>query len=101
MVVRLRGDEPDDVLAVTGDDSGALARSLAGLDRDAYRYLPYVDPYGVTVFNRVQMAVVIPELERLRRALGSLPLGRTVDAITALAERCRDGVHSYLEFEGD
>jgi hypothetical protein len=101
LVVRLRGSEPHDVLAVAGDGTGELARALNRLDRDVYRYLPYIDPFGLTIFNGVQMAVVLPELSRLRRELRSASLSTKVDEITKLAERCRDEVHLYLEFEGD
>lgn len=101
LIVRLRSEDPQDVLAEAGDDTGALVRSLTTLDRDAYPYMAYVDPFGLTIFNRVQMEVVIPELLRLRDDASFHGLHGVMERILELATRCRDGVHLYLEFEGD
>ena len=46
------------------DDGGVLAAAIPGGD-PAYPMLRYVDVEGVTAFNRLQLAVVIPELEKL------------------------------------
>jgi hypothetical protein len=101
LIVRLRGDVPNEEVAATGDDTGALARAIAALDRRKYPYLAYVDPFGLTIFNRPQMEVVIPELISLREEESTKEIGGVVDRIRELAVRCRDEVHLYLEFEGD
>lgn len=51
-------DEADDIREHL---SGRLAR----MDRSQYPYLRYIDSYGDTVFNWLQMEEVIPEMERL------------------------------------
>lgn len=101
LMVRLRGEDPQDVLAITGDASGALSRMLVKLDRATNHCLSYVDPWGLTIFNHLQMDVVISELERLMREPDAAPLVKVLMEIVELAVRCREEVHLYLEFEGD
>lgn len=101
LIVKLRGDLPVEEIAGTGDDTGILARLIAGLDATRYPYLAYVDPFGKTTFNRLQMDVVIPELTRLRLEKNADPVRAVIDQIIELANRCSDDVHVYLEFEGD
>ena len=46
------------------DEHGEITQCLADLEDHRYPYLRYIDPYGITVFNPMQMAALIPELER-------------------------------------
>jgi hypothetical protein len=101
LIVRLRGDLPDEEIAATGDDTGVLARVIGALDRRQYPYLTYVDQFGLTIFNRPQMEAIIPELTKLRKEKSTESIRAVIDRILEFAIRCRDGVHLYLEFEGD
>lgn len=101
LIVKLRGDFPAEELAATADDTGILAQIIGSLDAAQYPYLAYVDPFGITVFNRLQMDVVIPELIRLRSEERAYRIGVIIDRTIQFATRCRDEVHLYLEFEGD
>ena len=49
-------------------DDGAILASAIPAGNPDYPMLRYVDIEGVTAFNRLQLAVVIPELERLSAA---------------------------------
>jgi hypothetical protein len=71
------------------------------LSKARYPRLAYVDPFGITIFNRLQMDVVIPELIRLRSEENAYRIGTIIDRIIQFATRSRDEVHLYLEFEGD
>ena len=99
--MKLRGDFPAEDVAATADDTGILVQIIGSLDAVQYPYLAYVDPFGITVFNRLQMDVVIPELIRLRSEDHADRIGTIIDQIIQFATRCRDEVHLYLEFEGD
>jgi hypothetical protein len=82
LIVRLRGEFPTDEVAATGDDTGVLARIVGNLDPARFPYLAYVDPFGLTVFIRPQMEMVIPELMRLRagKVLSGLRASSTVSS---------------------
>lgn len=56
--------------------------------------LRYLDAYGNTVFNRLQVDDLIKDLLRLKRARQN-PL---LEEIIALAEQCREAVHTYVVF---
>jgi hypothetical protein len=72
-------------------------------ERAASRTLRFIDSYGDTVFNGLQMDAFIEEWTRLSdRALDAGPeSARFYEAVLAMAERCRSEVHLYLRFIGD
>lgn len=82
-------DNPPDALLEQGD--------LPHHHDKSYPYLRLLDPYGDTVFSAIQMAAVIPELERLAGVEPSLAM----EAILQLAHRCQREVHTFLVFQGD
>ena len=68
---------------------------------DSYRMLCYIDPYGDTVFNRLQMVTFLLEWETLSgkaKEHGSL---ETWLAVKKFAQKCNEGPHLYLRFIGD
>lgn len=63
--------------------------------------LNFVDWYGDTIFNRLQIPQFLSEWARLAdsaRAQGAWDLFST---IAAMAGRCGEEVHTYLKFRGD
>lgn len=63
--------------------------------------LQYVDPYGDTIFNTLQIERFLAEW-RLVEELATNPDEKTQLAnIKALALRCGDSAHLYLKFLGD
>jgi hypothetical protein len=83
------------------DSANILHRLLPSHDDATYHCLRYVDWYGDTVFNRLQMEAVLPELDRIR--LGARESGERelVDRVKELAHRCQAEPHLYLKFYGD
>lgn len=74
------------------------SRELPDFDDARYPYLQLVDPYGNTIFNRSQCSfAVVAEIERFALERPSPNLER----LLALAERCRQSVHTYLWLIGD
>ena len=60
-----------------------------------YPFLGLIDAYGDTMFGRVQMVAVLPELERWAAERPS----REVVMLLELARKL--GIHQYLWFIGD
>ena len=87
------------------DENGKpVAPEDAGIDFDFLsvglgKLLTYIDPYGDTVFNHLQMADFLAEWKRLQ------PRNEVErcqwDLVTSMAERCADEAHIYLKFVGD
>jgi hypothetical protein len=61
----------------------------------------FIDPYGDTVFNNLQMADFLAEPERVRTRARGPADQRLLDALRDLGRRCQVGVHLYLRFYGD
>lgn len=70
---------------------------LPDYDDLRYPYLRLIDPYGDTVFSAYQMTAVVPELE----AWAAERPSAEIQAVSAVARRCADEVHTYLVFVGD
>jgi hypothetical protein len=103
--VRLE-DERGNIVAVE-DPNGGSCDGAGGFDRllpldDAsYRCLGVVDPYGDTVFNRLQMPFLLDDLARLDLSSANDAERRGLLRLEALARRCGEGTHLYLRFIGD
>ena len=67
------------------------------VDLNSYKLLQYLDPYGDTIFNRNQIDDLIIDLKRMDK----LATDSVIKQVLALAERCKDEVHTYLCFNGD
>jgi len=60
-----------------------------------------IDPYGETVFNKLQMPTVIAEFERLSKFVERPAEQLSIDAILRVARAIQDKSHNYLIFIGD
>jgi hypothetical protein len=63
--------------------------------------LKFIDPYGDTTFNQLQIPVLIEELKSL---LPSYPKGKKrqeIEAMISFIEKAKDKVHTYIKFYGD
>ena len=63
--------------------------------------LQYVDPYGHTVINELQMPAVIRDLRRLRARARSDQEKDALDEVEKLAALNMSHHHLYLWFYGD
>lgn len=107
-----RDDDPEPLVSGEGGlDFGALL-GFPGVRRvrSDFRVMQWVDPYGLTVLNRIQMDDFLADLSLVERALNIDErrserqrglLRRTVDRVRGLAERCRTEPHTFLIFFGD
>jgi len=63
--------------------------------------LRFVDPYGDAIFNRLQIPIVVEELNLLKGTLQDQEEATLLERVKILAERCRNEPHLYLRFIGD
>jgi hypothetical protein len=84
----------------TCDGAGGFDRVLP-LDNPSFRCLGVVDPYGDTVFNRLQMPFLLDDIARLDLASATDLERRGVLRLEAMARRCMEETHIYLRFIGD
>ncbi len=97
ILVELR-DEHGNVLERMAEWVGSPSFDL---DSDDFPTLRYIDPYGNTVFNGLQMKPLIQEFGILRARASTDEQRRMVDRILAAAHRCAKSQHTYLAFVGD
>ena len=60
----------------------------------------FIDPYGLTTFNRLQLATFVEEIDRRSANATSRQLGK-LEEIRALADFALALPHRYLRFAGD
>lgn len=65
------------------------------------KLLKYIDPYGDTIFNRIQMDDLITELSELLNTHGFKYPNNYLKEIIELAIECKNSVHKYIRFYGD
>lgn len=91
-------DELGEELDMVEDADGLLAAAWPVGDA-AYPFIRRVDLEGTTQFNRLQLADVMPELERLAEAA---PQARErLRAVLKLARKAAAEPHLHLRFLGD
>jgi hypothetical protein len=94
-------DERGKQLDTVEDPRGHLFRSLPSEGGRAEKLLGYVDRYGDTVFNRLQMDAVLSELSALIADAKEPEQTLLLERIRDLASRCKREAHCYLKFYGD
>jgi hypothetical protein len=63
--------------------------------------LRFIDPYGDTTFNQLQLPVLVGEIEALADATpGTEDRGVLADLL-AFLDKARDQAHTYVTFIGD
>lgn len=92
---------PFEVGDVMVDGKLLLPQLLPELEDESYCCLRFVDFWGDTTFNGLQMRALIPELDRLIAATSLPEAHQLLQNIRELAERCRDEIHLYPRFIGD
>jgi hypothetical protein len=83
-------------------DPRALMPALLSRCRDRqWRLIQYIDPYGNTVFNQLQIPELLDELNALRAFAGSEDEQTFLGAVIDLIEGTKNQVHTYVRFFGD
>ena len=63
--------------------------------------LRFIDPYGDTTFNQLQIPILIDELKLAFEKVRDDRIREHLSRVIALAEKSRNEVHTYLKFYGD
>lgn len=90
--VVLEGENQDRIATLSAE-----FRTEVNLGKEAFRLLCYLDPYGDTTFNCLQIEDLLSDLTLLL-AIEPHPLG---DELITLVKRSREDVHMYVRFYGD
>ena len=94
-------NEDGEVAERLDDPAGLLYRVLPEQADNMFQYLPYIDRYGDTIFNRPQMEPFVREWDRLISNCRDLEVRRLLAEVTRLATACQNEVHLYLRFIGE
>lgn len=95
------------IIANTVDETGQVVGKgisfpfsiIANLDSSRYSFLHYVDPYGNTYFNRLQIPALLRELSALE--CDDTSNSALFRELSDLARQCESTPHLYLRFSGD
>ena len=94
-------DERGEVIRELPDPRSLLLRLLRQLSGKESACVRFIDPYGDTYFNQLQMPVLLEELRAVVDACGDHDAKVHGAAIIALVESANDKVHAYVRFLGD
>jgi hypothetical protein len=92
-------DERGQVVEAVEDATNLLASCLPDADSQSC-CLKYIDVYGDTVFNRLQMNDLLEELEAVM-STAPAEVRSLLDRVAGLARRVAAEPHYYLKFVGD
>ncbi len=94
-------DENGGQLASTADPQNHLHRLLPDIADTSFALIRYIDWYGDTVFNRLQMEDFLEEWARLYEKAEADAERKVLREVESLASKCADDLHTYLRFIGD
>lgn len=83
------------------DDPQNILHQLLPSEDASYQYLRFIDWYGDTIFNRLQMEPYLNEWDRLSQAARTSEQETLLARIKQLALQCVREPHLYLRFCGD
>jgi hypothetical protein len=91
------GEVQDEIL----DDDNLTEKLLPDQDDSTSPCLRFVDRDGDTVFNQLQLPVLLKELEIRLRAVRSPDVMSHGTALLNLLKSAQDQEHTYLRFSGE
>ena len=83
------------------DPKNLLHRMLPSNEDSSFPMLRFVDWYGDTVFNRLQLPELLEEVGRLSSRAGTHEEKALVNEILDLTAQAQRAPHLYVKFEGD
>ena len=94
--------ERGEVHARISDERGLVSKIIAAHpSHDESACLRFIDLYGDTVFNRLQIPVFLDELDAVPDLLLSAEEQEHREKIAELARKAENEVGTYLKFYGD
>ena len=93
--------ESGEELEKINDSKNILYRLLSKGKNKEYELLNFIDFYGDSVFNRVQMNTLMKDFLILRSNCKIDEEKELLNKILTLCDRCLNGAHLYVKFYGD
>ena len=93
-------DEKGDALE-TLLDNAVVSKILPDMNNKNSYCLRFVDLYGDTTFNNLQMTELIIELGIILKNADTKEKVEIVNDLLRLAKKCKEESHLYLKFYGD
>ena len=100
MTFRLQ-DEDGEKIDEVHDPLGLIVSYLPLLSDQSFHCLRFIDPYGDTYFNQMQIETFLAEWDRTFDKVQEEAAKRLSLEIKSLAQRCKQEPHLYLRFLGD
>ena len=94
-------DEDGNSVKMVTDPHNLLHELLPTYDDETFICLHYIDWYGDTVFNRLQIPQFLLEWERVKNKAKSKDEQILLQEIEKLAIDCQTEPHLYVKFYGD
>lgn len=94
-------EQEDGKIIESIDDGGLLAKCLLDIKNSNFCCIKYIDSYGDTVFNRLQMDDLIKDISIIKDNVKTKEFDELAEKIIGFAEKCKNEVHLYLKFYGD
>lgn len=101
MSVVLQDEKCGHISPIITDSSSVILQSLPNESDGSYVLIQFVDPYGDTVFNRLQARALIGEWDRLRPSFVKRNAEELWVEVRKLIVQCSEEPHTYLRFIGD
>jgi hypothetical protein len=83
------------------DPEGAVVRLVSSAPIESSTCLRFVDPYGNTTFNQLQLPELIREVEAIANDSKDPDSRKIAVEILRLAKSAASRVHTYIKFIGD
>ena len=99
LTINLEGEKGN--VYETIHDNEILSEILPDYNDKSSYCLRFVDLYGDTTFNNLQMNELIHELEAIRETADSNEKRELIEQLLRLSSKCKEQVHLYLKFYGD
>lgn len=100
LTICLQG-EAGDIIPEVHDPKNLLLTHFPQLVDESYHCVRFIDPYGDTYFNRVQVETFLTEWDRVAGRAKEKESKELFARVKALAQQCKQEPHLYLKFSGD
>lgn len=94
-------DENGEELARVSEDLKDFARIIPESTSPDYPCLRYIDPYGDTTFNQLQLPQLLKDLEKISSGSTSAEQKTHINRVIEFVTRACGETHTYIKFYGD
>jgi hypothetical protein len=82
-------------------DPKSILPKIIPYSKEGYWLVKYIDPYGDTVFNQLQIPILIDELKAIKSATTAKEHLDFLQQLIDFIDKSQGKVHSYIKFYGD